>query len=86
MNLTVSLPKTLIYTQDRQYFRLPCEEPSAISVGIACMQSVWRIMRRTYTTIEGIDAAFAMQGSILSFLNWEMMSKVKVGTLIALVM
>lgn len=33
MGLTVSLPKTLpsshktlIYTQDRQYFRLPCEK------------------------------------------------------------
>lgn len=43
-------------------------------------------MRRKYITIEGIDAAFAVQGSILSFLNWEMMSKVKIGTLIALVM
>lgn len=43
-------------------------------------------MRRKYITIEGIDAAFAVQGSILSFWSWEMVTKVKIGTLIALVM
>ena len=57
----------------------------AASAGIACVQWLWKTSRRNYVTIEGIDAAFSARENLMSFLNGEMLFKVKIGTLIALV-
>ncbi|MCJ1468035.1 hypothetical protein MMC07_006661 [Pseudocyphellaria aurata] len=56
----------------------------AASAGIACVQWMWKTLRRSYITIEGIDAAFSAQENLLSLLNWEMLSKMRIGTFIAL--
>ncbi|MCJ1467049.1 hypothetical protein MMC07_005671 [Pseudocyphellaria aurata] len=57
----------------------------AASAGIACVQWMWKTIRRSYITIEGIDAAFSAQENLLALLNWEMLSKMQTGTFIALV-
>ncbi|MCJ1469699.1 hypothetical protein MMC07_008335 [Pseudocyphellaria aurata] len=57
----------------------------AASAGIACVQWMWKTLRRSYITIEGIDAAFSAPENLLSLLNWEMLSKIRIGTFLALV-
>lgn len=55
------------------------------SVGFAFTQVLWRTLKNTEFSIQGIDAAFNVRSSFLSFLNWEMLRKMKVGAFIALI-
>ncbi|KAL1630644.1 hypothetical protein SLS54_000515 [Diplodia seriata] len=48
------------------------------------MQVLWGTLRRKYLSIQAIDAAFAVHETLLSFLNLEMLSKMRTLTLLAL--
>jgi hypothetical protein len=52
---------------------------------IAHVQWLWRTLRRKDITMGGIDAAFSVESSIWAFMNVEMISKVKVGTAMAII-
>ncbi|KAF2139835.1 uncharacterized protein K452DRAFT_274310 [Aplosporella prunicola CBS 121167] len=52
---------------------------------IAFTQWLWRTVRREYISIRGIDAAFSLNETLLSFLNLEMLLKIRVGALLAVV-
>jgi hypothetical protein len=55
------------------------------SVGFAYTQWLWRTLKTTEVSIEGLDAAFDADASIISLLNKEMLSKIKVGSILALI-
>jgi hypothetical protein len=55
------------------------------SVGFAFTQVLWRTLKNTEFSIQGIDAAFDLRSSLLSFLNWEMLQKMKIGAFIAVI-
>lgn len=54
------------------------------AANIAFLQWLWRTLREKYISVQGIDAAFSATQTLFSFSSWEMLSKVKVGSLLAL--
>ena len=55
------------------------------SVGFAYTQWLWKTLKTTEVSIEGLDAAFSADASIVSLLNKEMLWKIKVGSTLALI-
>jgi hypothetical protein len=55
------------------------------SVGFAFTQVLWRTLKNTEFSIQGIDAAFNVRSTLLSFFNLEVLWKMKVGSLLALI-
>jgi hypothetical protein len=53
------------------------------SVWHSYTQWLWRSVKETQMTVGGLNAAFGIDTSILSFLNVEMLWKVKVGSVMA---
>lgn len=53
------------------------------SVGFAFTQCLWEALKRRSLSIDGIDAAFAATTSPISFLNAEMLFKIKKVSLLA---
>ncbi|KAG0646652.1 hypothetical protein D0Z07_7475 [Hyphodiscus hymeniophilus] len=54
------------------------------SVGFAYTQWLFRTLKRTKVAVEGLDAAFSADSTIISLLHKEMLMKIKVGSLLAL--
>ena len=58
----------------------------AVSVGFAYSQVLWKALKHGEgITIATLDNAFAAQTSVISFLNQEMLWKIRAGSLIALI-
>ena len=55
------------------------------SVCIAYVQCLWRALKRSSISVEAVDAGTDATKSLLSFLNVEMLSKLKLASIIALV-
>ncbi|RFU31192.1 hypothetical protein B7463_g5137, partial [Scytalidium lignicola] len=55
------------------------------AVGIAYIQYLWRAMRYHPMTLSTINDAFGIQDNPVSFLNWELLTKLRLGIIIALV-
>lgn len=55
------------------------------SIHIACIQTLWRALKRREISIRAIDAGFAATTSLLSFLNLEMVAKLRLASFLALV-
>lgn len=55
-----------------------------LSVSLAFTQCLWRVFRHNDMSIADIDAAAAANSSLLSFFNLGMLSKMKIGSLLAL--
>ena len=54
------------------------------SVGFAYTQWLFRTLKRTKVAVEGLDAAFSADATIVSLLHKEMLKKIKVGSCLAL--
>jgi hypothetical protein len=57
----------------------------ATSVGFAYTQVLWKALKSKEFSIGGIDAVFDARNNILSLVNREMLWKMKVGWLLALI-
>jgi hypothetical protein len=55
------------------------------SIGFAYTQWLWWTLKKTKISIAALDAAFGADSSLVSLLNVEMIRKIKVGSLIALI-
>ncbi|KAF9631158.1 hypothetical protein BFW01_g2020 [Lasiodiplodia theobromae] len=54
------------------------------AANIAFLQWLWKTLREKYISVQGIDAAFSATQTLVSFASREMLSKVKVGSVLAL--
>ena len=66
-------------------FALLVEVPLAAAVGIAQTQRAWTTVERKSVSIEGIDSIFASTRDLGSFVSWEMLSRAKLASLLALI-
>jgi hypothetical protein len=57
-----------------------------IAVGIAYIQYLWKTLRKSSLSLQTINDAFGINSNIFSFLNWELVSTVRIGTLLAIVL
>jgi hypothetical protein len=56
-----------------------------IAVGIAYTQYLWRSLRSISISLQTINDAFSVGSNIFSFLNWELLSKIRVGVILAII-
>lgn len=66
-------------------FAFLVEVPLAAAVSIAQTQRAWTTLERKSVSIGGIDAAFAATRDLGSFMSWEMLSRAKLASLLALI-
>lgn len=57
----------------------------ATSINYAYVQALWKALKRSIISINGIDAGFAASESLLSFLDLEMLAKLRLASFLALV-
>ena len=55
------------------------------SVWFAYTQWLWRTLKRKDISLRGLDAAFSVEMSVVALLNPEMIFKMKVGAVLALI-
>ena len=55
------------------------------SVQFAYIQTLWRALKRSIISIYAIDAGFAASSTLLSFLNLEMLSKLRLASCLAII-
>jgi hypothetical protein len=53
-------------------------------MGFAYVQWLWMTLKKTEVSIGTLNSAFSARSSLLFIFNWEMIRKIKVGSLIAL--
>ncbi|KAF2137403.1 uncharacterized protein K452DRAFT_341160 [Aplosporella prunicola CBS 121167] len=53
------------------------------SANVAFTQWLWRALRQKYISTKGLDAAFSANETLLSFFDLDMLSKVKIGAILA---
>lgn len=66
-------------------FAFLVEVPLAAAVSIAQTQRAWTTMERKSVSIGGIDSIFAATQDLASFMNWEMLSRAKLASVLALI-
>ena len=57
-----------------------------IAVGIAYIQYLWRTLRSMSISLGTINEAFNICGNAFSFCNWELLSRVRIGMILALIL
>lgn len=55
------------------------------SVHFAYVQCLWRALKSSVISVQAVDAGFDVTSSLLSFTNVEMLSKLKLASLLALI-
>lgn len=57
-----------------------------IAVGIAYIQYLWKTLRNNSLSLQSINDAFGIGSNIFSFFNWEYLSTVRIGAMLAIIL